>query len=175
MKFEPSFEYKMARLFGMDVDASWSMNHHAPLWNGCRWLHINWWSWPPRCHHPSINHWEERKTTTTASKDDNKRKYADDGTEEEAEEAPSKKQKTIGNNNGDNGDENGDDDNSNNDDNSSSTDDYSSEPKEEVSSEKVEMNLPTSFEEELLIWWGRFDNEDTFDGEEESPFFSDDD
>jgi hypothetical protein len=86
-----------------------------------------------------------------ASKDDNKRKYADDGTEEEAEEAPSKKQKTIGDNNGDNGDENGDDDNSNDDDNSSSTDDYSSEPKEEVSSEKVEMNLPTSSEEELLI------------------------
>jgi hypothetical protein len=63
------------------------------------------------------------------SKDDNKRKCAN-GVEKEVEEAPPKKQKTIGDDN---------------------VDDYSLEPKEEVSLEEEEMNLPTGSEEELLI------------------------
>jgi hypothetical protein len=73
-----------------------------------------------------------------ASKNDNKCKYATDVTEEEA----SLKKKMIG-------DDDGDDDNNN--DSSSSIDyDYSTETEEDVSS-KEEMNIPTSFEDELLI------------------------
>jgi hypothetical protein len=37
------------------------------------------------------------------------------------------------------------------------------------------MNLPTGSEEEFLIRRGHFNNGDTSDNEEESPFFSDDD
>jgi hypothetical protein len=87
-----------------------------------------------------------------ASKDDdNKCKYVANDVKEEAEEVPLMNQKMIDNDNGnDNGDDNnGNDYNGNDDDNCSSTDDYSSEPEAEVSSEE-EMNLPTSFEEELL-------------------------
>jgi hypothetical protein len=109
-----------------------------------------------------------------ASKDDNKCKYAANGTEEEAEEAPPKKQKMIGGDDNDD-DHSDDDDHSGNDSSSSSTDsDYSLEPSEEISSEE-EMNIPISYEEELLIRHGCSDDRDSSNDEEESHlYFSDD-
>jgi hypothetical protein len=83
--------------------------------------------------------------------DDNKHKYAGEDAEEEAEDVPPNKKKMIGDDIGDVDNDNNDSDNGNDDnDDSSSTDDYSSKPEEEVSLEE-EMNLPTGFEEELLI------------------------
>jgi hypothetical protein len=76
-----------------------------------------------------------------------------------------KKQKMIGDDGDDYGDD-GDDDNAN-DSSSTNDDDYLSELEEE-------MNLPTGFEDELLIRQGRSNDGNTSDDDEESQYFSDD-
>jgi hypothetical protein len=132
----------------MEANGSWSLNRHASD------LHINL----LLITESNIKHREE-KMITMASKDNNKHKYSTDIAEEEAEEAPPKKQVMIGSddhgNDSDNRDDHGDDGDDEGDDDGDSSfssidDDYSSEPEEDVSSEE-EMNIPTNFDEKLLI------------------------
>jgi hypothetical protein len=48
VKYEPSFEYEVARLF--------TEQSHVPIYNGCRRLHINR-RWPSLCNHNTLrNH-----------------------------------------------------------------------------------------------------------------------